>query len=801
MLFFNYLNTSLRSLFRQKTYLLINLLGLSMGIAAYLVIVMYVAYEKGFDNHIEQGKNIFRVVEVQNEPGVGNQHVAITMGPLAGELKNTFPQIKETLRVMPAYQIASVEYNNKLIRETNMMYADPSIFNMFSIKITLGKSNKLLEEPRSLVIAEDVAIKYFGSAEKALNSMLLLNNTPYRIEAIMENLTKHAHIYFDILISMSSIEGTPEYEWMDHWGSNSLVTYLLLEDKNQAKEIEEALPQFIKDKIFSQNEGWEFLEMYLQPLHDIYLKSKHIKFQMVYAAGDARTVSIFMVISALILLIACVNYINISLARSVKQAREVGMRKVLGADRMSLVYRFISESLVITLIAILLAVGLLELILPEINSMLGTSFILDFRKPLFNVGLLLLLVVISLVSGSYPAFYLSRYQPISVLKGGIKSSVKSSYLSKSLVVFQFAISIGLIFSILMINDQIRYIQKKDLGITYNSSLFLFFGENDFKKLDVLKQSLLENPAIRSVSGSSFINGVSGSQGPIFINDTANTKLTVRYGFVDEDFFEAMEIELLEGRNFDPTRHRDSAGVVILNQSAVKKLGWSDINGKKLSATADGDSTMQPDVIGVIRDYHYYSLRSVIKPAAYFYVPDMFRGVTIKYSSQESRENIEKFIESKWKELFPKTPYQSVFADQYISDTYKSDVKTRNLFVYFAILSMFLSCLGLYGLTSLLIEQKTKTIGIKRALGSSVHSIVFDLVKEYLVLVGMAGLIAIPISILFIQRFLDDYSYRVEISFYNIVVANFLAVIIAFITVVFKAGKTANSNPLEALKYE
>lgn len=353
----------------------------------------------------------------------------------------------------------------------------------------------------------------------------------------------------------------------------------------------------------------------------------------------------------------------------------------------------------------------------------------------------------------------------------------------------------------MINDQIRYIQKKDLGITYSNSLFLFFGQNDFKKLDVLKQSLLENPAIRSVSGSSFINGVSGSQGPIFINDTANTKLTVRYGFVDEDFFKTMNIELIEGRNFDPTIHRDSAGVVILNQSAVKKLGWSDINGKKLSATADGDSTMQPDVIGVIRNYHYYSLRSVIEPAAYFYVPEMFRGVTIKYSAQESRANIEKFIESKWKELFPKTPYQSVFADQYISDTYKSDLKIRNLFVYFAILSMFLSCLGLYGLTSLLIEQKTKTIGIKRALGSSVSSIVFDLVKEYLVLVGLAGLIAIPLSIMFIQRFLDDYSYRVEISFYNIVVAILMAVTIAFITVVFKAGKTANSNPLEALKYE
>jgi putative ABC transport system permease protein len=801
MLIFSYLTTSFRNLLRQKTYLIINLAGLSVGIAAYMVIMLYVTHEKRYDNHIEQRDNMFRVVEVQNEPGVGNQHVAITMGPLAGELKRTFPQIKETVRFMPSFNISSVGNGSKLLREQNMLYTDPSVFSMFSIKMLRGNPDVSLKLPNTLVISEDIAKKYFGNVDAAYNSILQLNGKPYRVEGVMENQPKQSHVFFDILISISSVEGTQEFEWMKHWGSNSLITYVLLNDKDQAAEIEKALPQFIKEKIFTQNEGWEFLEIYLQPLNDVYLHSQHIKFQMVAGIGDYTTVIIFLVVAILILLIACVNYINISLARSVKRAREVGMRKVLGADRMSLVYRFISESFVITLIAILFSIGILELAIPEINKMLGTDFALDFREPLFNIGLFLLLLIISLISGSYPAFYLSRFQPVNVLKGGITSNGRSGFLSKVLIVFQFAISIGLIFSILMINDQIKYIQEKDLGIKYDNSLFVFFAQDDYKKLDILKQELLKNPSIRSVSGSAFMNGVSGSQGPIFIDDTSNTRLAVRFGYVDEDFFENMDIDFVSGRNFDPTIQTDSAGVVILNESAMRELGWSDFNGKRLRADTDGDSTIKPAVIGVIRDYHYYSLRTLIEPAAYFYVPSRFRGVTIKYSSQEGRQNIESFLEDKWKEFYPKTPYQSVSADQFLTDSYKSDYKTRSLFVYFTIISMFLSCLGLYGLTSLLIEQKTKIIGIRKVLGSPVYSIVFNLVKEYMVLVSIAGIIAIPVALIFINRFLGNYPYRIEISTFNIVASIVSAIMVAFITIVFKAGKTANSNPLEALKYE
>jgi putative ABC transport system permease protein len=800
MILFSYFTSALRGLLRQKRYLFINLMGLAVGIAAYMVIMLYVTHEKEYDKHIEQRDRIFRVVEIQDEPGVGNQHVAITMAPLAREMKNYFPQIEETVRILPAYGVSSVGYGDKLFRETKMICADPSIIDMFSIRFIRGNENLALRKPNTIVVSEDIAKKYFETVDKAYNSVLMLDNESFRIEGIFENQPTTSHMFFNIIISMSSIEGRPGFEWMTSWGNNSLVTYVLLNNESQEQEVEAGLKKFVKEKVISSDDSWGFLEMYLQPVNEIYLKSNHIKFQIVEATGDSKIITIFTIIAALILLIACVNYINISLARSVKQSKEVGMRKVLGADRMSLIYRYISESFLITLIAILFSIGLLELVLPEINSMLGTSFILDFSEPLFNIGLVVLLIVISLVSGSYPAFYLSRYQPISVLKGGITSGGKSGILSKSLMVFQFAVSIGLIFSILMINDQIKYIQNKDLGINYNNSIFAFFGSDDYKKLDVIKQSLMQNPAIKNVSGASFLNGVSGSQGPIFIDDSVRTQLTVRYGYVDHDFFSAMDIKLVDGRNFNPAIYSDSAGVVILNQSAISKLGWDDLESKRLSAVSD-DTTRTPYVIGVINDYHYYSLRTIIEPAAYFYDPARFNGVVIKYSSQTEKSVIDNYVEARWKELLPKTPYRSISDDIYLAESYRNDLKIRSLFVYFAIISLFLSCLGLYGLTSLLIEQKTKIIGIKKVLGSPVRSIIVNLVKEYMILVALAGIVAIPLSLMFVQRFLNNYPYRVEISFYNILFAVTSAVVIAFITVIFKAGKTANSNPLEALKYE
>lgn len=800
----NYLTTALRNLLRQKSYTLINLAGLSVGIASFLLIALYVQHESGFDKHLSKRDNLFRVVEIQNEPGVGEQHVAITMGPLAESLKTDYPQVIDAVRFMPGFDIQVVNYGDKFFMEKSLYYVDPSVINMFDVRFLEGDPKTALNEPMSVVLSEKTAVKYFGSIHNVTGKSMKLGKRSFLITGIMEEQPQNTHMFFNILVSVSSVENLPDFEWMKGWGSNSLITYIQLDSPSSKESIEKAFPDFIKKHVFSQNEGWEFLEMYLQPMNEVYLKSQHIKFQSVSASGDINLVIAFSVIAILILLVACVNYINISIARSVKRSREVGIRKVLGANRLSLIYQFISESFLLTLLATVIAVGMVELALPEMNKLLSTDFRLDFRENyLFNAGLFTLLIVISLASGSYPAFYLSRLQPVHILKGGKSAKgSSSSYLSKGLVVFQFIISVGLMFALLVIHDQVDFMQKKDLGISYRDAVFLPFGDDESgEHFEPLKDELLKNPDVKSVSGSSFINGVSGSQGPVFVDDSAKTKLTVRFGYVDYDFFEAMGVSFAAGRNFDRKIASDKGSAVIINQAAARKLGWDNPLGKKFKPIMGADTTTKTEVIGVINDYHYYSMRSLIEPAVYIMAPDRFRGLVIGYYSRADQQKVLKFIEDKWRSYFPGTPFQPVLASEYAAGSYKNDQKLFSLFVYFTIISGLLSVLGLFGLTSLLIEQKTKIIGIRRVLGGPVWKITARLIRDYMVLVLLAGLISLPVTYYVLDKQLAQFAYRIQISAFHMILSVVLLSFIAFLTIVFKAYRAASANPVEALKYE
>jgi putative ABC transport system permease protein len=800
----NYLTTALRNLLRQKSYTLINLAGLSVGIASFLLIALYVQHETGFDKHLSKRDNLFRVVEIQNEPGVGEQHVAITMGPLAGALKNDFPQVTDAVRFMPGFDIQVVNFGDKYFMERSLYYVDPSVISMFDVCFLQGDPKTALAEPMSVVLSEKTAIKYFGSTKSVIGKSMMLGKRSFLVTGIMEEQPVTSHFFFNILVSISSVENLPEFEWMKGWGSNSLITYIEMDNPSSEIFVEKAFPDFLKKHVFSKDDGWEFLEMYLQPLNEVYLRSQHIKFQSVSASGDINLVIAFSVIAILILLVACINYINISIARSVKRSREVGIRKVLGADRLSLVYQFISESFLLTLLASLISVGLVELALPEMNKLLATDFHLDFSgNYIFNIGLLILLIIISLASGSYPAFYLSRLQPVNILKGGknIKGS-SSGYLSKGLVVFQFIISVGLLFAVLVINDQVKYMQKKDLGISYRDAVFLYFGnEGDNQRLEPLREEFMKDPRIRSVAGCSFINGVSGSQGPVFVDDSAKTKLTVRFGYVDYDFFDAMGVTFFAGRNFDRKIAADNGGTVIINQAAALKLGWDNPIGKKFKPVMGADTTVKTEVIGVVNDYHYYSMRSLIEPAVYIMAPDRFRGLVIGYYPKTDQQALLKSIEDKWRGYFPGTPFQPVLADEYATGSYKNDQKLFSLFIYFTIISGLLSILGLLGLTSLLIEQKTKVIGIRRVLGGPVWKITAQLIRDYMFLVFLAGIISLPVTYYLLDLQLNQFAYRIHISAFHMVFSVILLSAIAFLTIVFKAYRAANANPVEALKYE
>ncbi len=802
-MFVNYLKIAFRSLQRQKYYTIINLVGLSIGIAAFLMISLYIQHELVFDNHLSKRERIFRVVEIQNEPGVGEQHVAITMGPLAKAMKEDFPEVVNTVRLMSAWNYSVVNYEEKYFKEENLFYADPSIIDIFDVQLVSGSPRQVLADPNSVLISEKTAIKYFGKVEDASGKVLLLDNTSFKVSGVMKDQPKTSHLYFDMLIPFTAAENSSNFEWLKGWGSNSLVTYVELDQASSAEKVNLGFEAFLQRHVFSEKDTWQYLEMYLQPMPEIYLKSGHIKFQIVSERGDSGMVTIFIIISILILLVACVNFINIAIARSFKRSREVGMRKVLGAGRQGLIVQFISESAIITLAALLIALGIVELLLPELNKFLGTEFSIQFlANPIFNIGLLLLFVVMSFISGYYPAFYLSHLQPIDVLKGNASASGKGTgMLSKVLVVFQFVISIGLIFAVLVIRDQVNFIKNKDLGIHYGDVFYVGFGDKGHEKLNVIKSALLQNTSIKSVAGCSFLNGVAGNQGPVFVNDSAKTKLLVRFGFVDENFFSTMDIMFADGRSFDGKIPSDVNRACIINQAAAKALGWDNAIGKTFMYPQAADSSGKMEVIGVIDDYHYYSLRSQVEPALWGWLPESFHGVVVKMVAGADREKLMSYIEKIWKDIFPGLPVNVIDAISHNAESYKKDQNAFMLFFYFSLISLVLSCLGLFGLTSLILEQKTKSIGIRKVLGGEVWQITYFLTKNYILLILIAGAIALPLGYYLLQIQLNEFAYRIDIGFWHMVLPVVIALLISFLTIAYRAYKAADANPVEALKYE
>jgi putative ABC transport system permease protein len=485
----------------------------------------------------------------------------------------------------------------------------------------------------------------------------------------------------------------------------------------------------------------------------------------------------------------------------------VGVRKVLGAGRMDLIRQFIGESLVITVFSTLLALVVTELLLPFFNGILNTSLEISFlHNPIFNVGLVLMIMLVSLVSGFYPAFYLSRFQPLQVLKGtGLQKGRTSAWLNKVLVVVQFMVAIGMIFSIVVLNRQFNYVQNKDKGINYDNKAYIPFRQQKaVEKLDIIKTELLQNPQIEEVSGAADINGVSGSQGPVYSDDSSHTRVTSRYGFVDYNFFDMMEIPIKQGRNFSKDFATDKTLAAIVNEAMVQAFGWKEPIGQKIMLYNDGDSSLRYTVVGVISDYHYYSLRNKIEPATYLIEPERYQGVVVKMTQDADDEITKKlmgFIEEKWKTVYPNSPYAGQLVSERLQRSLQQDQNDLKMFFFFTLLAILISCLGLFGLVSLTVEQRTREIGIRKAMGGSTGMIAGHMLKEFIKLVLLAGLFSAPIAWYFSNRLLDEFVYRIHISLFDFLLALLLGVFIALVATGFRALAAARSNPVDALKYE
>jgi putative ABC transport system permease protein len=794
----SYFTIAIRNLLKQWSYTLINVFGLMVGIAAFILIALFIQHHLSFDKHIPDVDQFYRVVQIQQAHGIGEQHVAINMGPLTESAVQDIPEVIDAVRVM-SWGTQNIRVGEQYYSQQHIVWTDPSVFRLFGIRLLIGDTATALDDINKMVLSETTALKFFNSIEDAVGQVVEFNNEPgYLITGVMEDQPRNAHMWMEVLVSYKSALQT--YPWLATWYSNSMCSYVKLEkgtDPNLAAEkLNNMLLNYFDPDIARPQ------TLYLQPVSDVHLHSNHIKFQVNYQQGNSRLILVFAVVALLIILIACINFINLAIARSVKRAKEVGVRKVMGANRNNLIYQFLGESLMITLAAILLSVVLVEITMPEFNKLLGTELNLHFfGNPVFNVGLVLIWLFVSLMSGVYPAIFMSRYKAVEVLKGsGGQSAKAKGWLGKSLVVFQFSIAIILIFVVIVTNRQVSFVLNKDLGYDYENVLGVQLQGGDVaQKAELLRARLNQMPGIGMVAASSFINGVSGTQSEITVDDTNSQRITVRYGFVDEDFFPLMGIQLVAGRNFSRDYPNDENESVILNEAAVAYLGWDQPLGKRFMPTGM-DTDNKKTVIGVINDYHYYSVHSRIEPAAYYLLPYRYGIMCVKYEGV-SKDEIVSRIEEVWLELFPSLPFEVIVASERLERQYAADRNTLKVFMMFTILSILISALGLYGLTAINVEQRTREIGIRKVLGGSIGQLMMLIFKEFLMLVIIAGLIAIPLGYYFSGLFLEQFAYTIPISWYYAALALLTALTIAAATIIYHARHAAAINPIESLKYE
>lgn len=795
----NYFIIAVRRLVKQFSYTAINVIGLSVGVASFLLIMMYIQFHLSFDHQIPEIDHLYRVVQIQQAEGVGEQHVALNMGPLAETLEEEIPEIIDAVRVM-SWGKMPVRIDDTYYTEENFVWTDQAVFRLFGVRLLFGDTATALNEPRTLVLSETIAKKYFGDAQEAMGKSLDFNNeSGYVVTGIMEDQPRNTHLLMDALVSFeSALLANP---WLKSWGSNAMPVYVKLSKGTDYKLVTEKINLLLL-KYRDPSQFRDPLKMYLQPVAGIHLHSDHIKFQINNLQGDSRVVLAFIVVAILIIVIACINFINLAIARSIKRAKEVGVRKVLGANRINLMYQFLGESLIITFLAILLSLILIELSLPSFNHLLEMDLKLEYiHNPLLNVGLVILWLVVGLSSGIYPALFISRYQAVDVLKGVSGQGTRhGNRLSKTLVVFQFVVAITLVFIVQVSSRQMQFVLNKDLGYNYEKVIGISLQSADLlQKTELLKNRISTIASVKGVSAASNLNGVAGNQSTITVVDSAETRIMVRHGYVDEDFFPLMEIPIVEGRNFSKDFPNDINESVILNQAAVKYLGWENPIGKRFKPFT-GDTIVQRTVIGIVKDYHYYSIHNNIEPAAYIIYPEGFEVVCVKYIPDDRAEVMAQ-LENAYLELFPGAPFTAISAAVRLERQYKNDKNSMILFAAFSLLALMISAMGLYGLTALRVEQRTKEIGIRKVLGGSIFQMMQLIINEFVVLILIAGCFAIPLGYYFSTQILQQFAYTTQITWFDGIGALLLALFIAIVTILIRAQYVAKANPVDLIKDE
>lgn len=803
----NYFKIAFRNLVKNKVFSAINVFGLAIGIATCLIIVLFIQDELSYDRYNEKADRIVRVVFRAMMNGEAIKE-SVTMAPTAHTIKNDYPEVQTVARLRK-YGNQKITVGEKTFKDENLAYVDASFFQIFTLPFIKGNPKTALVEPNTIVITQATANKYFGN-EDPIGKVLTFKDWKqvYKVTGVIEKVPINSHFHFDLFGSMESLEDAKGTSWMQ----SGYYSYLLLQKGYDYKKLEAKLPQVVDKYMAPQIEKGlgvtlaEFRKkgndvgLYLQPLTDIHLFSDFTV--NLEPGGDVRYVYIFGAIAIFMLLIACINFMNLSTAGASKRAKEVGIRKVLGSVKYELIGQFLLESLMLTFFALVLALVVVKITLPLFNDLSGKELSLQFTNyPLVVAGLILFGLLVSILAGSYPAFFLSSFKPVSVLKSKFMAAGKTIGLRSGLVVFQFMISISLIIGTTIVYQQLSYIQSKKLGYNKDQLLVLrnswALGQNEL----IFRDQLLKDPRVVNVtiSGHTPAGPTNTNMSGTYPDERMNeNRRTIIYQ-VDDQYIPTMGMELVSGRNFSKEFTTDSSGVII-NETAAKIYGWGkDAVGHTVNRFTNNEGGKKGyKVLGVVKDFHFRSMHEEIAPL--MMVLERSPGLIIKVKTQDIASLL-KDMKSQWAAFNVEEPFNYAFLDELFNKAYLAEQKTGVILGIFTGLTIFIACLGLFGLATFTAEQRIKEIGIRKVLGANISQIVVLLSIDFVKLILIACLIAFPLGYWGMDKWLQDFAYRVDIKWTVFVLAGLGAISIALLTISFQAIKAALTNPIKSLKTE
>ena len=794
----HYFTIAWRNLWKNKVFSLINVVGLAIGLTCCLLMTLYVRHELSYDDFQKKGDRIARVIMEYSFSGAvskGN----FTSTKVAPSFKRNFPEVESAVRMGQYARV--VRYDDKLFNEKRFLYADSSFFDLFSLPLLKGSPKEALSGPNKVVLTATTAKKYFGNTDPIGKTVKIgSNGADYLITGVIEDCPSNSQLKFDFLASFSSL-GVNQEE--TYWDAN-YTTYLLLKDKSSIASLQAKIPAFMKKEMGTEVNGNDYVTYWLEPFKSIHLHSEYGGFE---PNNSITYVYIVSGIAVLMLLIACFTYINLSTARAMERAKEVGVRKVAGALRKQIFWQFISESLVITVLALLLCIMTVALVLPAFNKLAERELSMgSLLSPFFIAFAVAIIFFISFLAGSYPALVFSRFRAIKVLKGSFKNTNSGLWLRKSLIVFQFVISVFLIVTTFIIQNQLHYIQTKDLGFDRDHVLVLPLDAKVMDKISTIKTVFKSNPNVLHISRA--VNDPTNIVGGYNMRSAdmpEGTQIMVTANPVDEEFISTTGIHIISGNDFIEQdvkdvikdKQEEKAYHFILNESAAKELGWTPEQaiGKKMFL-----GNQRPGIVkAVVRNFNFSSLHNPIKPLVLFN-EEWTSTMLVKISGAAIPATMA-FLESKWKELIPYRPFEYHFLDEDYDKLYSAELRLGKVLNIFTAIAILLACLGLFGLSAYAIQQRTKEIGIRKVLGATVPNIITLLSKDFVWLIIISMLIAFPVAAWLMYKWLQDFVYRISIAWWMFAIAGAIALLIAICTISFQAVKAAVANPVKNLRTE